>query len=92
MLELETGPAVGGEASPGAVQLGWSVWAPYQVPDPDDFQANQQVPPVDRTASVTLPPPELPSPATTDMLIVVAFVEGPDTKLMEGLDADRVDG
>jgi len=26
------------------------------------------------------------------MLIVVAFVEGPDTKLMDGLDADRVDG
>jgi hypothetical protein len=92
MLEAETGPAVGTEARAGALQLGWPVWAPYQVPDPDDFQANQQVPPVERTASVTLPPPPLPTPPTTAMLIVVALVEGPDTKVMEGLDADRVDG
>ena len=92
MLELETGPAVGTEARAGAVQLGGPVWAPYQLSDPGDFQANQQVPPVERTASVTLPPPALSSPATTAMLIVVALVEGPDTNVMDGLDADRVDG
>jgi hypothetical protein len=66
MLDDETGPGMGADASAGAAHDGRWVWAPYQVADPADFQANQQVPLVERLANVTVPlsppPPAVPAP------------------------------
>lgn len=68
ILEEVTGPALGVDTSPGAVQLGWSVWAPYQMADPTPRHTSQHVPLDDRAARVTVPlfapaPPPAPAPA-----------------------------
>jgi hypothetical protein len=55
MLDDVTGPGVGVDASAGAVHAERWVWAPYQVADPADFDANQHVPLVEWLASVTVP-------------------------------------
>ena len=84
--EDDTGPGVGAEARAGAVQLASPVCAPYQAGEAGDRHTSQQVPSEERSAKVMAPLPSV----TMATLTVDALVDGPDTKVTEGLDAPSV--